>query len=105
LETARQHLEHIIYLYPFRIFELSWVLNNLTFSGTPIIEFAGPTLWEELWAEMGPTGIGLDPTFGIPDGDITSVCSRLLISAGYDVDPLILHHFEDKHEHIFRTYD
>lgn len=105
LETTRHQLAHIIYLYPFRIFELSWVLNNLAFCGAPITEFTCPALWEELRSEMGPTGIGLDPTFGIPDGDITSVCSRLLISAGYDVDPLILHNFEDKHEHIFRTYD
>jgi len=105
LEAVRDHTGHVIMLYPFRTFELTWVLNNLTFSGLHITEFAGRDVWEQLQAEMGPTGIGLDPTFGIPDGDITSVCSRLLISAGYNVDSLILARFENKKTRIFRTYD
>lgn len=105
LESALDHMPHIIYLYPFRIFELSWVLNNLAFRGLPVTELAVHTVWEDLHSEMGPAGIGLDPAFGIPDGDITAVSSRLLVSAGYDVDPLILAQFEDRKTHIFRTYE
>jgi halimadienyl-diphosphate synthase len=105
LESVRAHLQHVIYLYPFRTFELTWVLRNLAFSGVPVTEFASQEIWLELESEMTHTGIGLDPAFGISDGDITSVCTWLLINAGYDVDPLVLSHFEDKHTHSFRTYD
>lgn len=105
LEAARAHMQHVIYLYPFRIFELTWVLNNLAFSGLPITEFAGPTVWQELQSEMTRRGIGLDRSFGIPDGDITSVCSHLLASAGYEVDPLTLKCFEHEETCTFRTYD
>lgn len=105
LEDVHAHMGHIIYLYPFRIFELTWVLHSLAFSGRPVTEFAGPAVWESLQAEMGPNGIGLDPSFGIPDGDITSVTSRLLIQAGYEVDPAILYRFQNKESNIFRTYD
>ena len=105
LEELRKHAAPVIYLYPFRTFELTWVLNNLAFCQTPITEFADHTIWETLQTELGPTGIGLDPTFGIPDGDITSVCSRLLLKAGYDFDPMVLARFEDKQARIFRTYD
>lgn len=105
LEAARRHSGHIIYLYPFRIFELTWVLNNLAFCGLSIRKFADEPVWEGLHHEMSAVGIGLDPTFGIPDGDITSVCTSLLSSAGYEIDSSILHRFEDPKERIFRTYD
>ncbi len=105
LETVRNHTGYVITVYPFRIFELTWVLNNLAFSGLPITEFAGEGIWQELQTEIGPAGIGMDSTFGIPDGDTTSVCCRVLLSAGYDVDPLILAQFEDKKRHVFRTWD
>ncbi|MCI0578564.1 MAG: hypothetical protein L0332_35065 [Chloroflexi bacterium] len=105
LEATQAHMEHIIYLYPFRTFELTWALNNLAFSGLPITEFAGPDVWQQLQAELTPQGIGLDETFGIPDGDITSVTTRLLLLAGYDVDPAILARFENKEKHVFRTYE
>lgn len=105
LEQVRQHQREIIYLYPFRTFELTWVLNNLQLSRIPVIEFTEPEVWERLNAEMTPEGIGLDPTFGITDGDITSVCVRLLLSAGYDVNPMVLARFENKDTHLFRTYD
>jgi len=81
------------------------VLNNLALSGLPVTEFAGDDIWEELQAELGPAGVGFDSTFGIPDGDTTSVCCRVLLEAGYDVAPPILVQFEDKEKRIFRTYD
>jgi halimadienyl-diphosphate synthase len=105
LKGMRQEIERIIYLYPFRTFELTWVLNNLAFSGLPVTEFAGPAIWEDLRSQMSEAGIGLDPTFGIPDGDTTSVTIRLLMLAGYDVDPTILTRFQDKETNIFRTYN
>lgn len=105
LEKVRDHMGHAIMLYPFRLFELIWVLNNLAFSGLPVTEFAGESVWEMLYAELGADGISLDPTFGIPDGDNTAVCSRLLVSAGYDIPPSILAQFEDQETHTFRTYN
>ncbi|RLC66107.1 MAG: hypothetical protein DRI48_05460, partial [Chloroflexi bacterium] len=77
LETILER-DRVITVYPFRVFELAWVLNNLIFSGQPITDFADAAIFRKLLAEMGPTGIALDPTFGIPDGDITSVCCRVL---------------------------
>jgi len=104
LEAVRSHMEHVIPVYPFRIFELTWVLNNLAFSGLPITEFAGEDTWQQLQAEMGPRGVGFDSTFGVPDGDTTSVYCRVLLDAGCDVDPLILAQYEGKEKRIFRTY-
>jgi hypothetical protein len=91
-------------VYPFRTFNLTWVLNNLAFSGVPIKEFAGPAVWEALLREIEPNGVGADPTFGVPDGDTTSVCARLLGAAGYALDPCILKEFEDGKQTLFRTY-
>lgn len=105
LKEMRQAMDNIVYLYPFRTFELSWTLNNLAFSGLPITDFATAAVWDELNSQLGETGIGLDPSFGIPDGDITSVTTRLLILAGYDVDPMILTRFQDKETNVFKTYD
>ena len=104
LETMQEQAGHVIYLYPFSTFELAWVLNNLAFCGLPVTEFAGQDIWERLLSEMGAAGVGLDPTFGIPDADTTSVCIYLLASAGYNIAPLILAQFEDEETHIFRTY-
>jgi halimadienyl-diphosphate synthase len=105
LETLLKNMGYATMLYPFRIFELTWVLNNLAFSGLPITEFAGEGVWELLQDELRESGVGLDPTFGIPDGDITAVCSRLLMDAGHEVSPLILHQFENKKSRLFRTYE
>src|SRR5262249_6145454 len=104
LEAAQQHLGHPNILYPFRTFELTWVLNNLDYSGLPITQFADAPVWESLMSQLSTDGIGLDPTWGIPDGDITSVTSRLLTDAGYPVDPMILAKYEDKEKRLFRTY-
>jgi halimadienyl-diphosphate synthase len=105
LENIRQHDQHVIYLYPFHTFELVWVLKNLMFSGRPLTEFAGPAVWSDLRSNLSPTGIGLDPTFGITDGDITSVTAQLLIADGDGFDPQILARFEDPRTRVFRTYD
>jgi len=104
LETVEKNVGHINILYPFRIFELTWVLNNLDYSGVPITEFTDETIWRTLQHELTQEGIGLDPSFGIPDGDITSVTSRLLTDAGYKVDPMILAKYENKEKRLFRTY-
>jgi halimadienyl-diphosphate synthase len=104
LETVQSHMDHIVPFYPFRTFELTWVLNNLRMSGLPITEFAGPNVWQELLSEISPQGVGFDPSFRIPDGDTTSACCRVLLEAGYDVSPTILALFEDRKEQIFRTY-
>ncbi len=105
LETVRKHIDHIIPVYPFRTFETTWVLNNLVFSGVPIVEFAEEKIWQSLQEDLNPSGVGFDTTFGIPDGDTTSVCCRVLLEAGYNVDPTILAQFEDSEKHIIRTYN
>jgi halimadienyl-diphosphate synthase len=104
LEMVEKKLGHINILYPFRIFELTWALNNLDYSGVPITEFADESIWKDLQQQLTEDGIGLDPSFGIPDGDITSVTSRLLTDAGYKVDPMILAKYENKEKRLFRTY-
>jgi halimadienyl-diphosphate synthase len=103
LETVRSHMKHVIPVYPFRIFELTWVLYNLSFSGIPVTHFVDEEIWIELQSELGPFGVGSDSTF-IPDGDTTSVTCRLLSEAGYEVDPAILKYYEDQTRGIFRTY-
>jgi halimadienyl-diphosphate synthase len=104
LEDVQKAVGHVNILYPFRTFELTWVLNNLDFSGIPITEFADKAVWEGLQKLLTAEGIGLDTTFGIPDGDITSVTSRLLTDAGHKVDPMILAKYENKEKQLFRTY-
>jgi len=105
LESIRQHDKHVIYLYPFRIFELVWTLKNLMFSGLSLTEFACPSVWTDLQSNLEPVGIGLDSTFGITDGDITSVTAQLMMTGGHGFDPQLLARFEDQRTHIFRTYD
>ncbi|MGC9358579.1 MAG: hypothetical protein ACP5GX_11960, partial [Anaerolineae bacterium] len=105
LNAMMDKLPQVIYLYPFSIFEITWVLKSLSFCDVPLVEMTQPAIWERLEAEMDSNGIGLDPTFGIPDGDITSVSTQLLIQAGYGVSHAILEKFENKKTHVFRTYD
>jgi halimadienyl-diphosphate synthase len=104
LNEVQDRSGHVIYLYPFATFELAWVLNHLSYSGLSITTFADQKILNDLDKEMKDTGVGLDPTFGIPDADTTSVTLYLLSSAGYEVDPAILLRFEDKDKGIFRTY-
>ena len=104
LDAVRKHSNHVITVYPFRTYEVTWVLNNLAFCKLPLRTFADDDIWQELRAHLGPAGIGMDPAFGVPDGDTTSVCCRVLLEAGYDVDPLILAQFENKKPRVFRTW-
>jgi halimadienyl-diphosphate synthase len=103
LEDVVRKKKYGIPVYPFRVFELTWVLNNLIFSSIPITEFAGEDIWEELRVSLGPRGVGSDTTF-IPDGDSTSVCCHVLLQSGYDIPPSIPGQYEDKARKLFRTY-
>jgi len=105
LKEVREHCGQAIIVYPFRTYEVTWVLNNLAFSRLPLATFAPDEVWDELQAELGPSGIGMDPVFGVPDGDTTSVACRVLLEAGYDVDPSVLAHFENEDPRVFRTWD
>ncbi len=105
LEQVRALPEGIITVYPFRTFELTWVLNNLAMSGAPLTSFTDDKLWRELAAQLGPEGVGMDPLFGVPDGDTTSVCCRVLREAGYEVDYRALKRFQDPQGRSFRTWD
>ncbi len=105
LESLQNNRENIITVYPYRTFELGWVLNNLIICGLSPKELVNPDRLETLHREIEPDGVGFDATFTVPDGDTTSVCCRVLLKAGYDITPAILARFEDRDEHIFRTYD
>ncbi|MCA9981774.1 MAG: hypothetical protein KDD89_13100, partial [Anaerolineales bacterium] len=94
---------NVPYLYPCEIFELTWALNNLSYSNVPITQFASKATFDYLYKELGETGIGLDRTFGISDGDITSVTHKLLLLAGYDLGTDIMRHFQ-REDGVFRTY-
>ncbi len=104
LEMVRER-DRLATVYPFCTFETGWVLNNLILSGLSVTEFAGRDVFDALYAGMTPDGFALDSTFGVGDGNITSVCCRVLLNAGYDVDPHILARFENPETRIFRTYD
>jgi halimadienyl-diphosphate synthase len=105
LRAMRNHIDHAIMLYPFRNYELIWVLNNLDFSGLPPRTFAGADEIDKLKSALGPQGVSLDPTFGIPDGDNTAASSKLLTKAGFHVNPMILAQFESQAGEAFRTYN
>ncbi|MCP4539970.1 MAG: hypothetical protein GY832_22750 [Chloroflexi bacterium] len=105
LENMVRHNKDIIYLYPCRTFELTWVLHNLSFCDRPLTDLVEASIWKELLDNLGKRGIGLDSSFGIEDGDITSVTMRLLTMAGYSLDPEILARFEVRDKYIFRTYE
>lgn len=104
LETIRSEREHIIPVYPFGTFEKTWVLNNLAFSGVQVTAFAEDESWLDLHEELGDSGVGFDATFGVSDGDTTSVCCRLLTEAGHPVDPRVLAQFEHREARFIRTY-
>ena len=104
LNAVKNHMPHITPFYPFRTFELTWVLNSLTHAGLPIAGYLAEDEWRALKDELTPEGVGFDPTFGIPDGDTSSVCSHVLLAAGFDVEPQILVRYQDSERHLFRTY-
>jgi halimadienyl-diphosphate synthase len=105
LHAMLDHNGHVIYLHPFRAFELAWVLHSLSSCQEPLINLVDDSVWKQLQDNLGEYGTGLDPTFGIEDSDTTSVTMLLLRLAGYSADPTILARFEDTERHIFRTYD
>ena len=104
LEMIRER-DRLATIYPFRTFETGWVLNNLILSGLPITELADRDVFDTLYTEMSPDGFALDSTFTVVNGSITSVCCRVLLDAGYDIDPHILSQFENPETHTFRTYN
>jgi len=105
LQNMVKHNQDIIYLYPCRTFELTWVLHSLSFCDRPLTDLVETSVWKELLDNLGKKGIGLDSTFGIEDGDITSVAVRLLTMAGYSIDPAVLAQFQVQEKYIFRTYE
>ncbi|MBN1220417.1 MAG: hypothetical protein JXM69_15935 [Anaerolineae bacterium] len=105
LEDVLDRYKHAVSLYPCHIYLLTWTLHSLGFCEQPLSNFVDVSIWEEIRANLSEKGIGLDPTFGIEDCDITSVTIRLLTLAGYSVDPNILSRFANPEKFIFRTYD
>lgn len=105
LEGVREDLSDIITVYPFRTFELVWVLNNLLYTDFPVTNFVDQGTLQSLKEEVGPKGVGFDPTFLVTDGDTTSVCYRVLLSADMQVDLTGLAYFENKETRVFRTWD
>jgi halimadienyl-diphosphate synthase len=104
LQRLRDERQHVITVYPFRVFELGWVLNNFIYGGTTLDKLIDFGALDWLRHEIEPHGVGFDSDFTVPDGDTTSVCCRVLLCAGYEVAPSIIARFENKERRIFRTY-
>ncbi len=105
LETVAKHDQGTITVYPFKIFELVWVLNNFLYTGLPVTEFITQDQLLALREQIGARGVGFDETFTVTDGDTTSVTYRVLASAGLEPDPKGLLYFENKEKGVFRTWD
>ena len=105
LDGMLTHNQHVVSFYPLRTFELSWVLHSLSFSGEPLTNLVDTSICETLLRDLEEEGAGFDPTFGIADGDTTSVTALVLRLANYPVNPDILARFENREKHVFRTYD
>jgi halimadienyl-diphosphate synthase len=104
LQRLRDTREHIITVYPFRIFELSWVLNNFIHGHVGLETLVGDGQLDWLRRELEPDGVGFDSAFTVPDGDTTSVSCRVLRHAGFEIAPAVLARFENEEKRIFRTY-
>jgi len=106
LQDMLDYNGHVVTFYPFRTFELAWVLHSLASCHEPLTNLVeDASIWQTLLDHLSERGVGFDPTFSIEDGDTTSVTVLVLKLAGYSVDPAILAQFEDKEKLIFRTYD
>lgn len=107
LEDVKARPGGIPAFYPFRTFEAAWVLEHLAFGGASIPSDALMQLpaWEWLQSGLDGQGAGIDPLFGICDGDTTSVTVYILLLNGQSVDPGILRRFEDPKTRIFRTFE
>jgi len=92
--------------YPWRTFEIAWTLEHLAFGGLSLNGLVAPSIWSELQAalDFGETGVGIDPTFGINDGDTTAVTLHVLAQGDQAVDPMILRHFESARSGVFHTF-
>lgn len=104
LEDVLRFNQKATYLHPWRMFELTWILHSLSFCSVSLLEQVDKSIWNELQAAFTGRGAGLDPSFGIEDGDITSVTARLLTLGGYPVDTAALMRFEIDGTHTFCTY-
>jgi halimadienyl-diphosphate synthase len=104
LDTVHQIYQYAPFVYPFRTFDLVWVLNSLRYTRRPLTEFADPEHWEILQTALTPQGVSFDPTFLVTDGDSTSATARVLLEAGYAVNPRVLAAFQDPKTLLFRTY-
>jgi halimadienyl-diphosphate synthase len=104
LDTVYRTYQYAPFVYPFRTFDLVWVLNSLRYSGQPLTDFATSEQWVALQAALSVQGISSDPAFLVADGDSTSVTVRILLEAGFAVDPQILATFQDPKTLLFRTY-
>jgi halimadienyl-diphosphate synthase len=80
------------------------VLHSLTFCSDSLLDQLDTRIWSELQAAFSERGAGLDPSFGIEDGDITSVTARLLTQGGHAVDTAALMRFENEKTRTFHTY-
>jgi halimadienyl-diphosphate synthase len=103
LEGVKALPENVPAFHPWRIFELAWVLEHLSFSDMPLKGFANDEVFDELRNALCPDGVGIDTTFGIKDGDTTSVVLHVLMLAGRGMDPAILEFYEEKKTRTFRT--
>ena len=106
LERMRVRPQGIPHFYPYRTFELAWVLEHLAYGG---LSLADPQLipvhvWDQLQAALSPKGTSMDPGFGINDGDTTAVVMHVLGLGRRSLDPASLRHFEDAQGRIFRTF-
>lgn len=79
-------------VYPFEIFEKSWVLYNLGIAG--IGSLASGAQLKYLYNSLTPGGVGLSHEGLVPDSDSTSVTLAVLQRGGYPVDLDILARFE-----------
>jgi len=107
LENMKSRPGGIPAFHPFRTFEAAWVLEHLAFGGMSFSagELKHLPAWEWLCSGLNEQGAGIDPLFGICDGDTTSVTIYILLLNGQSVEPGILHRFEDPQARIFRTFE
>lgn len=105
LEKVKTLATGIPAFYPFRTFEIAWVLEHLAFGGLPLDMLIETSTWRDLQASLSEEGVSMDPAFGINDGDTTAVALHALALGGQPVDPLILRHFEEPRLRTFRTFD
>lgn len=90
--------------HPWTNFEVSWVMEHLSYSGISLADFAGMPVWETLLNNLTPQGISIHPTYLIKDGDTTSVTMHVLRAAGYDVPYESLKYWEHPEKHTILTF-